>query len=112
MRPPRFRFPDDVRSATRIISSRMSEEGTVAASPADLDEWLSRNPELQERLVSGGYGTDFTADDLYPLLIVFMGGAPASSTTPLATSTASKSRWIVLALLALAVLVITFALLA
>ena len=89
----------------------MSAEGTVPAAPAELDEWLTRNPDLQERLVTGGYGTKFTADDLYPLLIVFMGGAPASRANAPATAATSKSRWMVIALVVLVVLVIAFALL-
>lgn len=112
MRPPRYRFPDDVRSATRVISSRMSAEGTVAGSPAELDEWLARNPDLRERMLAGGYGTNFTADDLYPLLTVFMGGTSPSNADSPTTSATSSSRRIVIALVVLAVLVIGFALLA
>ena len=80
MRAPRYQFPEAVRSTTRVIASRMVHDGSVAESPEELDAWISRAPEIHDSLRKGGYGGAFTADDLFPLLQVFVsnaGGAPA-----------------------------------
>lgn len=83
MRAPRYRFPDEVRDATRSIAIQMVREDRMARGPADLDAWLTASPEMHTTMQRGGYGTAFTADDLYPLLQVMMtkagGQAPVVS---------------------------------
>ena len=90
MRAPRYRFPDEVRDATRTTAIRMVRENRMARGPADLDAWLTANPELHATMQSGGYGTAFSADDLYPLLQVMMtnagGQAPVASAPQRSTS--------------------------
>jgi hypothetical protein len=46
----------------------MAQEGTVAQTPDELDAWISRHPNVQRSLQSGGYRAVFTAEDLLPLL--------------------------------------------
>ena len=105
MRPPRHRFSDEVRSTTREMASRMAREGSVPDTQEELDAWISAAPEAREPLVRGGYGRDFGADDLLPLLHVFAGRSegPARPAVP----PARTSRSLVLpALVFLAVLVV------
>jgi hypothetical protein len=68
MREPRYRFPDHVRDTTRTIAGRMDREGNVAQTPEELEAWIADEPEVRASLESGGYGTHFTAADLFPLL--------------------------------------------
>lgn len=84
MRGPRYQFPNEVRSATRALAARMVQGGQVAETPAQLEEWIAREGEVRETLEDGGYGTEFTADDLFPLLQVFItqAGGPAPVTEP------------------------------
>jgi hypothetical protein len=107
MRPPRYRFPDDVRNATREMAARMVREGTVPETPEQLSAWIAGRPEVQGRLERGGYGTAFTSDDLLPLLHVFVvdaGGAPAR---PAAGPPAVAERgWLTGALILLAVVLL------
>lgn len=102
MRPPRYRFPDEVRSTTRAMASRMVHDGTVVRTPEQLDTWISQRPDVRESLESGGYGTEFTSDDLFPLLQVFIvqagGAAPEADAPP----RSSPGRWLLLGLLAAA----------
>lgn len=95
MRPPRYRFPDEVRSAARAMASRMVRDGTVAETPEQLDDWISGEPEFREPLVRGGYGTEFTSDDLFPLLQVFAArpGGPAPGAD--APRGSSQKIWLV-----------------
>ncbi len=95
MRAPRYRFPDEVRSTTRRMAARMIDERTVAGSPEELDAWISRAPEIREPLERGGYGTAFTAHDLFPLLQAMLGpaGRPPSAGDP--PRRASPSPWLV-----------------
>jgi hypothetical protein len=95
MRPPRYRFPDEVRSATRTMASRMVRDGTVADTPEQLDDWISREPEFREPLLRGGYGTEFTSDDLFPLLQVFVARAGGSVPSGPAAPRASQRFWLV-----------------
>jgi len=84
MRAPRYRFPEAVRSTARGIAAQMVREGTIAGTPEDLDAWLSQEPEARESLRRGGYGSAFTANDLFPLLQVFIvqAGGPAPGSEP------------------------------
>lgn len=65
------------------MAAQMVREDRVARGPPDLDAWLTSNPELHVTMQRGGYGTEFSADDLYPLLQVMMtnaaGQAPVAS---------------------------------
>src|SRR5690606_1149846 len=79
MRAPRYRFPDEVRAATRAMASRMVQQGTVARTPEQLAVWIAERTPVRESLQRGGYETAFTAEDLFPLLAVFVeqaGGPP------------------------------------
>lgn len=94
MRAPRYRFPNEVRSTTREIADRMVREGTVAHTPEQLEAWISERPEVREVLERGGYGREFTAHDLFPLLEVFVakaGGGPAPADAP---PRSSRNRWL------------------
>jgi hypothetical protein len=94
MRPPRYRFPDEVRSTTRSMAARMVREGTAADTPGALDAWIAERPEVREPLERGGYGSRFTAEDLHPLLVVFLAQAgvpPAAADAP----AGSARRWLV-----------------
>lgn len=108
MRPPRYHFPDEVRSTTRDMAHRMVDEGTVARSPEELDAWIAQAPDARESLVRGGYGTHFGAADLLPLLemaVTRAGGvAPARAAVP---ARGGWNPWVVglLMLVAVAVLV-------
>jgi hypothetical protein len=101
MRPPRYRFPDEVRSTTRSIASQMLQEGTVAQTPEDLERWIAQRPEVRESLETGGYGTAFTADDLFPLLEVFLTQAGGPAPEVEVPHRSSKVRWLVAGLLLL-----------
>ncbi len=111
MRPPRHRFSEEVRETTRSMAARMARDGTVPATPEELDAWIARTPDAREPLERGGLGRDFTSDDLLPLLHVFAGttGAVARPTVP--TKAPSLGRWI-LGLLLLVALGVLFALMA
>jgi hypothetical protein len=65
MRPPRYHFPDEVRSATREMAARSVRAGTVARTPEELDAWIQQAPDVREPLERGGYTTEFTASDLF-----------------------------------------------
>jgi hypothetical protein len=84
MRAPRYQFPNEVRSTTRAMAARMVQGGQVAETPEQLEEWISREGDVREPLEDGGYGTEFTAHDLFPLLQVFItqAGGPAPVTEP------------------------------
>lgn len=105
MRPARYRFPDDVRTATRTMASRMKDEGAVPETPEQLDDWISRNPDVRERLVAGGYGTAFSAGDLLPLLHVFA-GKPEPAAAVAARAPWSRSRWVMAVALVVVVAVV------
>ncbi len=106
MRPPRYRFPDQVRSTTRTIASRMVRDGTVARTPEQLETWISQTPDVGESLESGGYNTLFTSDDLFPLLQVFVAQAGGPAPQAAAPPRASTRRWLLVGLLAVVVIVL------
>ncbi len=93
MRGPRYQFPNEVRSTTRAMAVRMVQGGQIADTPEQLEEWISREREVRETLEDGGYGTEFTAHDLFPLLQVFItqAGGPAPVTEPPAPT---YPRWL------------------
>ena len=104
MRPPRYHFPDEVRTATREMATRSVRDGTVARTPEELDAWILQAQDVREPLERGGYTTEFTASDLFPLYAVMVekagGAAPQAAAAP-----PSRTRWSVgkLAAIALAI---------
>jgi hypothetical protein len=72
MRPPRYHFPDEVRSATREMAAQTVQAGTVARTPEELDAWIQQAPDVREPLERGGYTTHFNASDLFPLYEVMV----------------------------------------
>ena len=111
MRDPRFRFSDAVRASTRAIALRMIHAGEVAQSAAQLHEWIMRTDDLRETLVNAGYGSAFTADDVFPLLQSFVAKAsrPAVSRTGGSSSRALWVGAIITVVLAVVALGITIA---
>ena len=107
MRPPRYHFPDEVRSATREMAARTVRAGTVARTPEELDAWILQAPDVREPLERGGYATEFTANDLFPLyeVMVEKAGGPAPRATAAAPSRTRPSVGM-LAAVALAIAVI------
>lgn len=107
MRPPRYHFPDEVRSATREMAARTVRAGTVARTPEELDARILQSPDFLEPLERGGYTTEFTASDLFPLyeVMVQKAGGPAPRA---AAAAPSRTQWSVgmLAAVALAIAVI------
>ena len=113
MRPPRYRFPEEVRSATRLTASRMVAEERVAQSPEQLEAWIAENADVSATLQAGGYGTAFAAEDLYPLLQAMLEhrGIPGSAAaeTP---SHNPRRRWVgiaVVVIVAAALLLLVWA---
>lgn len=91
MREARYRFSEDVRSTTRAIALRMIHAGVVASSPEALDAWIAGTDDVRERLTDGGYGSEFDADDLFPLFQAFV--AKATTATP-SRSPARPATWL------------------
>lgn len=92
MRPPRYHFPDEVRTATREMAARSVRDGTVARTPEELDAWIAQAPDVREPLERGGYTTEFTSADLFPLYAVMV--EKAGGTAPQAEAAApSHTRW-------------------
>jgi hypothetical protein len=94
------------------MAARMVQGGQIAETPEQLDAWIAREGDVREPLEDGGYGTEFTAHDLFPLLQVFItqAGGPAPATEPPART---YHRWLpgLGALLALALAAAAVALL-
>ncbi len=109
MRPPRHRFSEEVRETARGMASRMARDGTVPATPEELDAWIAAAPDAREPLERGGFGRDFTSDDLLPLLHVFAATAGGAAPPVAPVRTTSWNRWI-LALVLLAVVAVLIAL--
>jgi hypothetical protein len=109
MRAPRYQFPEEVRSTTRTIASRMVQDGSIAQTPEQLDTWISGSPQVRQSLEKGGYNTAFTSHDLFPLLQVFVvqaGGPPPRVEAP---PRRSGRGWLVAVGILLVVLVIVVA---
>jgi hypothetical protein len=103
MREPRYRFSDEVRSATRAVALRMIHAGEVAASPEALEAWIARTDDLRAELTNGGYGSAFGASDLFPLFQGFV--ARATAATP-SRAGAGPSKWLWIGLIAVVVAII------
>jgi hypothetical protein len=82
MREPRYRFSDPVRATTQAIALRMIHAGEIAASSQELAAWIDRTDDVRERLTQGGYGEEFSADDLFPLFQGFVAKVTAASPAP------------------------------
>ena len=106
MRPPRFQFPNEVRSTTRTIASTMVGDRTIAETPEQLGTWIEQRPDVRESLRVKGYGSDFTADDLFPLLQVFIEQAGGAAPEPEVRPRASLGRWVLPALLVAVVIAV------
>jgi hypothetical protein len=106
MRPPRYQFPNEVRETTRTMASRMVGEGTIARTPEELDAWIAQAPDARGPLENGGYGREFTAADLFPLLQVFVTQAGGPAPTPDAPPRPSRRPLLVAAALAVIILVV------
>jgi hypothetical protein len=93
------------------MAARSVRAGTVAGTPEELDAWILQAPDVREPLERGGYTTEFTAGDLFPLYegMVQKAGGPAPRA---ATAAPSRTRWSVgkLATVALAIVVAVVAL--
>ena len=111
MRGPRYRFSDAVRASTRALALRMIHSGNVAVSSQELAQAIERTEDLRAKLVAGGYGTQFTAEDLYPLYE----GAVSRATNVAPARTASPSKkwpWVLAAAVIVAVVAVALLLLA
>jgi hypothetical protein len=87
----------------------MRHAGEVAESALQLDEWIARTGDLRETLVKAGYGSAFTADDLFPLFQSYVAKASHSAASP-PDAGSSKWRWIgVIITVATAVVAFTIA---
>jgi hypothetical protein len=110
MREPRYQFPNHVRDTTRAMAERMDREGTVARTPDELEAWIDGEPEVRASLESGGYGTHFTAADLFPLLEAMLtkrGARPAGQgATGPGAAARSPARWWVAIVVAVVLLVL------
>lgn len=107
-RPPRYRFPNEVRDATREAASRMMRDGTVVTTPEELETWLAGAPEVRASLESGGYGTAFDENDLFPLLQAMTGQqqVPASTPTPDRLSSPAFGRWVATGVILIVIIVV------
>ena len=105
MRDPRYRFSDDVRSTTRAIALRTTHAGEVLESPEQLDAWIARTEDLQERLTSAGYRSAFTADDLFPLFQSYVAKASVARSAAAPRPAARSWRWLWIGAIVAAVIV-------
>lgn len=103
MRDPRYRFSDEVRTTTRAAALRMIHAGTVAASPEALGAWIAQTDDLRETLTNGGYGSAFTAEDLFPLFQGYVAKATTATAAP-ARSRPAKWLWIGLIVIVIAII--------
>jgi len=110
MRPPRYHFPDEVRSATREMAARTVRAGTVAVTPEELDAWIQQAPDLREPLERGGYTTEFTSGDLFPLYEVMVQQAGGSAATAAPSRTLWSAGRLAAAALVIAVVVVALVL--
>jgi hypothetical protein len=91
----------------------MIHAGEVAESPEQLAEWIARTEDLRETLGKAGYGSAFTAEDLFPLFQSYV--AKASRATVSQPPAVSSSKWLrigVVITVAVAVIAFGIALLA
>ena len=95
MRAPRYRFPDEVRSTTRSMASRMVREAAVVGTPEELEAWIAGAPEVKASLERGGYGSQFNAPDLFPLFEAAVVQAGGSVPRPVEEAPPPRTRgWV------------------
>ena len=110
MRPPRYRFPNEVRTTARGIASRMVQGDAIAQTPEELDAWISGHPDVLSSLERGGYRSAFGAGDLFPLLLVFVvqaGGSAPAAEPPAPPS--SRRTWLVVLTVGVLLALVAFA---
>jgi hypothetical protein len=86
------------------MAAQTVRDGTVAGTPEELDAWILQAPDVREPLERGGYTTEFTAADLFPLYEVMV--EKAGGVVPRAEAAApprTRSRVGMLAAVALAI---------
>ncbi|HEX6158563.1 MAG TPA: hypothetical protein VF111_00255 [Thermoanaerobaculia bacterium] len=109
MRPPRHRFSNDVRATTRAIGSQLASAGADPVdSAAQLDAWIARNDDIRERLTRHGYGTAFTAEDLFPLFEAHALKASPTASRRAPTPSPRAATWrrvVILAAVVIAILI-------
>ena len=115
MRPPRYKFPDTVRSATRAFATRAVKERIVPQTPAELHARILETADLKQSLDGGGYGLKFDAEDLFPLYEIFVvqaGGSIGEATVSEAPPRRRRGPLaVVAAVVAILVVVVAIALL-
>lgn len=93
------------------MAAQTVRAGTVARTQEELDAWILQTSSVREPLERGGYTTEFTASDLFPLyeVMVQKAGGPAPRA---AAAAPSRTRWSVgmLTAVALAIVVAVVAL--
>jgi hypothetical protein len=95
---------------TREIAARMVRNGPVAQSPEELDSWIANTPDVRETLERDGYKTHFGADDLFPLLQVFVVQAGGQVGPQEEEAPRSRSSWWLAGFLLLVFVVLVYAL--
>lgn len=61
----------------------MIDDGAPVETPEQLEAWIGHHPEVKRSLEGGGYGTEFSAADLFPLLQARLPAvAPAEEAPP------------------------------
>jgi hypothetical protein len=89
------------------MAAHTVRNGTVAGTPEELDAWILQAPDVREPLERGGYTTEFTAADLFPLYEVMVEKAGGAIPRPeAAASSPSQPRAGMFAALAVAIAVI------
>ena len=95
------------------MASRMVHDGDVAQTPEELDAWIASRPDVREVLDRDGYGTNFTANDLFPLFQIFVAkaGGQAAPVGPADEPARRSSRpWLLAGFLLLVFVVLVYAL--
>jgi hypothetical protein len=91
------------------MAAQSVRAGTVAGTPEELDAWIHQAPDVREPLERGGYTTEFTANDLFPLYEVMVQQAGGPAPRAAAAAVPSRTRWsvgmVVVVALAIAVAV-------
>jgi hypothetical protein len=90
------------------MAARTVRDGTVAGTPEELDAWILQAPDVREPLERGGYTTEFTAADLFPLYEVMVekaGGTVPRPETPAPSRTPSRVGLFAAVAVAVAVIV-------
>ena len=95
------------------MASRMVDDGNVAQTPEELDAWIASRPDVREVLDRDGYGTNFTAEDLFPLFQIFVakaGGQVAPVGAADEPAPRSSRTWLLAGFLLLIFVILVYAL--